>query len=227
MNGNGTDAAAVEETLSQNASSVWVLLNAVNILAMQIGFALLEAGSVRKWHVKSILMKNMLDGAVGAVAWWVCGYAISVGELKQMVTNDGDHFQSFFISYCFAITAGTIASGAIAGRLKFKVYLILSFATTGLSYATVSYWVWGGGFLSDSYVDYAGGVVVHGVGGTIALVASWLVGPRFGRFVRAIDAMSESAPSTASAAAATTIVPIPGSNPVLQAMGSMMLVSFD
>ncbi|MEM8994953.1 MAG: ammonium transporter, partial [Acidobacteriota bacterium] len=83
----------------------------------------------------------------------------------------------------FAGTAATIVSGAVAERMRFTAYLAYSFLITAFVYPVVGHWVWGGGWLASlDFHDFAGSTVVHGVGGVSALIAAWMLGPRFGRF---------------------------------------------
>ncbi|MEO1369784.1 MAG: ammonium transporter, partial [Acidobacteriota bacterium] len=97
---------------------------------------------------------------------------------------EGLPFEIFWLFQAvFAGTAATIVSGAVAERMRFTAYLAYSFLITAFVYPVIGHWVWGGGWLASlDFHDFAGSTVVHGVGGVSALIAAWMLGPRFGRF---------------------------------------------
>ena len=106
----------------------------------------------------------------------------------------------------FAATAATIVSGAVAGRMQVGAYLIYSAILTGLIYPISGFWKWGGGWLDQmGFTDFAGSVVVHGVGGFAGLAGAIALGPRIGRYV---DGKS---------------VPMPGHNITLAGLGVFIL----
>ena len=112
----------------------------------------------------------------------------------------------FLFQVAFAATAATIVSGAVAGRMKFGAYLIYSGVLTGLIYPISGFWKWGGGFLNQvGFQDFAGSVVVHGVGGFAGLAGAIALGPRLGRYVQGKS------------------VPIPGHNIAFAALGVFIL----
>jgi|GEM_PF-1392809 len=149
-----------DEVIELTAGDSWVLLNSINILLMQAGFSLLEAGTVDKKHGKSVLMKNLMDGCFGAIVWYFCGYGIYTGDNSfgagtgaVFLPNQAADFKDFFVSYAFAITGATIVSGAVVGRIQLKYYLLCSFLITGLVYPLIAHWVWNSsGFLNPYYV---------------------------------------------------------------------------
>ncbi|KAJ8023642.1 Ammonium transporter 1 member 2 [Holothuria leucospilota] len=163
---------------------------------MQFGFAFLEAGSVRAKNTTNILIKNILDLYVGALCYWMFGYAFAFGKPGNGFIGAGYFFFSnipgeslstFFFHWVFAATATTIVSGAVAERTEFISYLFYSVGLTGIIYPIVSHWAWSDeGWLANgpnvSYRDFAGSGVVHMVGGTAALVGAAILGPRIGRF---------------------------------------------
>ncbi len=175
-------------------NTMFVLISGFLVFLMQCGFAMLTAGSVRTKNVKNVLIKNLLDACVGALAYYVFGYGFAYGTEEpfigssQFLLSDGwnTDFTEFFFQWTFAATAATIVSGSVAERTSFYAYLGYAFFLTAFVYPVVSHWVWGGGFLSDIFdigmVDFAGCSVVHMVGGFAGLVGAILVGPRAGRF---------------------------------------------
>jgi len=169
--------------------SGWMLTSAMRIITMQSGFALLESAFTRKNNQGSLMLKNTLDLVAGVFAYYYVGYGLAFGEVTQENSFAGgsppeDWNNAFwFFQFSFASTATTINSGAIAERVNFWAYFILSLFTCGVSYPIVVHWCWGGGWLGErGFQDFAGGMVVHGFGGICALTACTLCGPRIGCF---------------------------------------------
>lgn len=186
--------------LARGINTVWVLITAFLVFFMQAGFAFLEAGSTNEKNTVSILMKNVLDFAVGTLAFWAFGYALMYGNGTGLIGTsaffligmdyDGDvpGLAFWLFQLMFAGTAATIVSGAMAERTRFVVYLAISVVMTGLIYPVFGHWTWSGqGWLAalplgDGFHDFAGSTVVHSVGGWVALVGAITVGARIGRF---------------------------------------------
>lgn len=195
-----------EDQLASLASSLdtgWLMITAAMVLFMQCGFAMVEAGFVRSKNVTNILMKNILDGCFGAVAFWAVGWGIAYGvsgDASNGFTGDGQFFlkgfsdyASWFFQFAFAATAATIVSGAMAERTKFSAYLVYSVFISAFIYPIVVHWGWdGNGWMSafnpdtslpgSGYIDFAGSGVVHMVGGFAGLMGALVVGPRIGKF---------------------------------------------
>lgn len=176
-----------------------MFIAAVLVLFMQAGFALVEAGFNSSKNTINILFKNVMDMCVGAVLYFLVGYGImysgaangiigfaGVGIPAQSAIDLGylPHFQTdFLFQVAFAATAATIVSGAVAGRMQFRAYLIYSAVLTGLIYPIAGFWQWGGGWLSAlGFHDFAGSLIVHAVGGFAGLAGAIVLGPRIGRF---------------------------------------------
>lgn len=204
--------------------TMFVLVSGYMVFLMQCGFAMLTAGSVRTKNTKNVLLKNILDACVGAIAYYLFGWAFAYGEDSKInkfigsgnfalsASNDGDFedFTGFFFQWAFAATAATIVSGSVAERTSFYAYISYAFFLTAFVYPVVSHWVWGGGFLSTilnhGMIDFAGCSVVHMVGGFAGLAGAAIVGPRYGRF------NAEGKP-----------VPMPGHSATLCTLGTFML----
>lgn len=182
-----------------NLDNAYVLLSAVLVIFMQAGFALVEAGLTRAKSVANIMMKNLMDFCVGALAFFAVGYAIAFGADGNDFFGLGGWFLgdgatqygtltvpvTFIFQVAFAATAATIVSGAMAERTKFKSYVVYSLVITALIYPVVVHWNWGGGWLSQMstpFVDFAGSTLVHSVGGWAALMGAIILGPRIGRY---------------------------------------------
>nr|XP_054761819.1 putative ammonium transporter 1 [Lytechinus pictus] len=189
--------------LRENMDHFFLLVMSCIIFLMQLGFAFLEAGSVRAKNTTNILLKNMLDVCIGAVAYWSVGYAFAFGEESNpfigyrnfFFENLGsENYSHFFFHFVFAATAATIVSGAMAERTEFVAYFLYSSVITGFIYPVVTHWAWSSdGWLGNSgieiangtylaFMDFAGSGVVHCVGGTAALVGAAILGPRIGRY---------------------------------------------
>ncbi len=208
---------------------------AVLVIFMQAGFAMLEVGMNSAKNTVNILFKNVMDLAVGVLLYLFIGWGIMysgtdspyfgydgpwVARDAQMAEDgswaaapndaDGAPYASsaadFLFQVAFAATAATIVSGAVAGRMQFKSYLIYSAILTGIVYPISGFWKWGGGFLDqEGFQDFAGSIVVHAVGGFAALAGAIVLGPRLGRFVNGKS------------------VPMPGHNIAFAALGVFIL----
>lgn len=179
---------------------LWVMIAGILVFFMQAGFALVETGFTRAKNVTNIMMKNLMDFALGTIVFWACGFAIMYGAdlfglfgttnffLSEAVTPSGDldawMYANWFFQAVFAATAATIVSGAVAERTKFTAYIIYTVCITAFIYPVVGHWIWGGGWLADlGFYDFAGSTVVHSVGAWAGLVGTMMLGPRIGRFV--------------------------------------------
>jgi Amt family ammonium transporter len=144
---------------------------------MQAGFALLEVGSVQMKNAKSILIKNLLDGSVGSIAWWTFGYGIAFGgggaenpngiigttgfflnEASSEVNREWNAYISWTFQWAFATTSATIVSGCVAERMNPSSYLIFSAFITAFFYPVIVHWVWSdNGWLNQmGFHDFAG-----------------------------------------------------------------------
>lgn len=188
--------AAVAATPDENAATldtIWLFIGACLVFLMQAGFALLGAGAVRTKNTANYLMKSVMDFSLGALVFFLVGYAFMFGNggVAQKfigltgfgVGSDPGTLIFFLFQVMFAATAATIVAGAVAERMKMGAYVIYTIAITAIIYPIFGHWVWGGGFLADlGMTDFAGSGVVHAVGGLLAFVAAFILGPRLGRF---------------------------------------------
>ena len=190
------DLSTTVSDLSMSLDNVWVLIATCLVMFMQAGFALVEVGFTRAKNAANILMKNLMDFAVGSLAFWAIGYSIMFGEdiagfMGQITLFFGPDeidglplITKLMFQTVFAATAATIVSGAMAERTKFGAYLIYSLVITLIIYPISGHWIWGGGWLSEmGFIDFAGSTVVHSVGGWAALMGAALLGPRMGKYV--------------------------------------------
>lgn len=177
---------------------VWVLVCAFLVFFMQAGFAMVEGGFCRAKNVSNLMMKNVMDMAIGSLGYFAVGFAIMFGADKMGLfgtdgwlllgnTYDVSKLQLFMFQLVFCATAATIVSGAVAERLKFSSYLMYSLAVSAIIYPVYGHWVWGGGWLSNlpfgmGHLDFAGSGVVHLVGAGVGLSGAIVAGPRFGKF---------------------------------------------
>lgn len=164
-------------------SVIWILICTVLVFFMQAGFAMLETGFTRAKNAGNIIMKNLLDYCVGSVLFWIIGYRIIYGIHP---VQEADFPSLVFVMYAtvFCATATTIVSGAMAGRTKFKSYLIYSAVMSAFVYPAAVRGIWNeNGWLKVlGFHDCAGGAAVHVVGGMAALAGAIVVGARIGKF---------------------------------------------
>ncbi|QLD88906.1 ammonium transporter [Natronomonas salina] len=181
-------------TLAEGVNWLWILVVTFLIFFMHAGFAMLEAGQVRAKNVANQLTKNMLTWSVGVVTFFLLGAGISglVGVLTGPETGAGALSQfgagnfgwiDWLYGAVFAMTMATIVSGAVAGRAKLRAYVTYTFLVAAVIYPVVTGLTWAGGFVAElGFHDFAGGMIVHGVGGIAGLTAAYVLGPRIGRF---------------------------------------------
>ena len=177
-----------------SVDTIWTLFGAVLVFFMQAGFAMVETGFTRAKNAGNIIMKNLMDFALGTIIFWLVGFGLMfAGDGKLIGGFDflvkGDYSSTIpspvFLIFqtVFCATAATIVSGAMAERTKFISYCIYSVAISALVYPISGHWIWGGGWLSQlGFHDFAGSTAVHMVGGVAALIGAKILGPRIGKY---------------------------------------------
>ena len=181
--------------LVSGIDTVWVLLAAILIFMMQMGFASVEAGFTRSKNTANILMKNLLDFCFGSLLFWLFGFRIMFGAdafagliadpfaLGSAVPSNIPLTAFLIFQTMFCATTATIVSGAMAERTQFRAYLVYCIFISAFIYPISGHWTWGGGWLSAlGFHDFAGSAVVHSAGGWLALVGAAMVGPRIGKY---------------------------------------------
>jgi len=186
------------DTLKAGSDVLFILLGAIMVLAMHTGFAFLEVGTVRKKNQVNALVKIIADFAVSTIAYFFVGYGIAYGidfmqGAQTLTDKNGYELVKFFFLLTFAAAIPAIVSGGIAERAKFYPQLAATFLLVALVYPLFEGIAWNGRFgIQDWFLvqfgakfhDFAGSVVVHAVGGWIALCAVMLLGARHGRYGR-------------------------------------------
>ena len=183
--------------------TLWVLLAAILVFFMNLGFASVEAGFARAKNTVNILSKNFIVFAVSSLGFMLLGWGLMFGGDNPFVgtqhlfvlggqdlsfyddtlTSTVPFWGKFFFQLVFCGTAATIVSGAVAERIKYVSFIIFSFVLTLVIYPIVGHWIWGGGWLSSlGFMDFAGDAAVHSVGGWAALAGALLLGPRIGKY---------------------------------------------
>ena len=179
-------------------NTIWVLLGAALVFFMQAGFAMVETGFTRAKNAGNIIMKNLMDFAIGTPLFWLTGFGIMfggagafIGGFDPLVRGDysgilpaGVPLPAYLIfQTVFCATAATIVSGAMAERTKFISYCIYSAIISAVVYAVSGHWIWGGGWLAQmGFHDFAGSTAVHMCGGVAALIGAKVLGPRIGKY---------------------------------------------
>jgi len=174
-------------------NTLWVLLCGFLVFMMQLGFSMIETGSVRSKNTINVAMKNLIDTVFGIAFFWLIGYGIMFGfDLNGIIGTtkfamDGSNPEDntfFFFQAMFAATAVTIISGAVAERMKFNGYIVVAIIVTSFIYPLYGHWAWADdGWLKQlGFTDFAGSTVVHSMGAWIGLVGAIMLGPRLGKF---------------------------------------------
>jgi Amt family ammonium transporter len=192
--------------------TMWTLVAAMLVFFMNLGFGMVEAGFARAKNCVNILSKNFIVFGISSLGFLLVGWGLMFGDGTPLVglkglflasgadnsPATGDAYQGvysaiswagvplwtkFFFQLVFCGTAATIVSGAVAERIKYKSFIVFSFAMTMFIYPVIGHWIWGGGWLASlGMFDFAGSTVVHSVGGWAALAGVLLLGPRFGKY---------------------------------------------
>jgi Amt family ammonium transporter len=211
--------------VQKNLNFVWTIVAASLVFFMQAGFTMVEAGFTRAKNASNIIMKNLMDFSIGAIAFWAIGFGLMFGStdtgwfgtdgffLSDFIIDDDPWLYAFWMfQVVFCATAATIISGAVAERTRFIGYLLFTVVISAIVYPVFGSWAWGSlyhgnGWLENlGFIDFAGSTVVHSVGGWAALAGAIVVGPRVGWL-----------------GSDGKINPIPGHNLPLAALGVMIL----
>lgn len=184
--------------LKAGSDALFILLGAVMVLAMHAGFAFLELGTVRKKNQVNALVKILTDFAISTLAYFFIGYSIAYGinffgGAAELAQKSGYELVKFFFLLTFAAAIPAIVSGGVAERARFNPMLAATFILVGFIYPLFEGIAWNHRFgiqdwlnttFGAEFHDFAGSVVVHAVGGWIALAAVLLLGARRGRYTR-------------------------------------------
>ena len=194
--------------------TLWVIDCAILVFIMQAGFMCMETGLSRYKNSINVALKNAADFGVAVVIFWIFGFGLMFGESYKGIigtdlfffkTNVAEYMTYFVFQAMFVATAATIISGAVAERMKFNGYLIITILATGIIYPIVGHWAWSSSYLNNmdpvnqlltvtneikttgwltdiGFVDFAGSTIVHSVGGWIALSSVLILGPRIGKY---------------------------------------------
>lgn len=185
------------------STQIFLVYSAALVFFMQAGFAMICAGAVRKKNVGNSMLKNLLDACGASIAYFSFGYAFAFGDGSNPNRFIGttnffligvDNYAFWMFEYAFSAASATIVAGTLAERCQMTAYLSYSLMLAGFVYPIVSHAIWSPhGFLTSNVaqpnklfgsgvVDFAGGGVVHLLGGCTALFATMILGPRRGRF---------------------------------------------
>ena len=196
------------DALKQDADVLFILLGGIMVLAMHAGFAFLELGTVRQKNQVNALVKILVDFSVSTLVYFLVGYGVAYGShfligAEQLAQQNGYELVKFFFLLTFAAAIPAIISGGIAERARFWPQLLATAVIVGFIYPFFEGIAWNQHFGVQAWIkdltgtefhDFAGSVVVHAVGGWIALGAVLLLGPRSNRY-RKDGAMSAHPPS--------------------------------
>lgn len=186
------------ELLKTASDTLFILLGAIMVLAMHAGFAFLEVGTVRKKNQVNALVKILADFAVSTIAYFAIGFTVAYGTdffigASQIAEKSGYDITRFFFLLTFAAAIPAIISGGIAERARFNPQLAATFVLVGFVYPFFEGIAWNQHFgiqawlkatFGQEFHDFAGSVVVHAMGGWIALPAVLLLGARHGRYTK-------------------------------------------
>ncbi|MGE0355673.1 MAG: ammonium transporter [Burkholderiales bacterium] len=186
------------EGFKASADVLFILLGAIMVLAMHAGFAFLELGTVRRKNQVNALMKILVDFSVSTIAYFFIGYTLAYGAnflagAESLAAKSGYELVKFFFLLTFAAAIPAIVSGGIAERFRFNPQIAATFVLVGFLYPffegiawnqAFGFQAWAKAAFGAEFHDFAGSVVVHAMGGWVALAAVLLLGPRRGRYTK-------------------------------------------
>ena len=186
------------EALQSGSDVLFILLGGIMVLAMHSGFAFLELGTVRKKNQVNALVKILVDFSVSTIAYFFIGFSVAYGVnffsgAEVLMAKNGFELTRFFFLLTFAAAIPAIISGGVAERARFNPQLIATFVIVGFIYPFFEGIAWNQAFGIQAWLkatfgaefhDFAGSVVVHAMGGWIALPAVLLLGARYGRYTK-------------------------------------------
>jgi len=199
---SGVASAEVSAETAFVFNTFLFVFSGVLVMFMALGFAMLEAGFVRKKNTSAILLKNIALYSIAGIMFYLIGYSLMyvdvsgwIGSLGGMFYDTADDLTAateeggyslasdWFFQMVFCATAISIVSGACAERIKVWPFIIFAAFMTGIIYPIYGSWTWGGGWLTEmGFSDFAGSTIVHSVGGWAALTGCLILGPRAGKY---------------------------------------------
>ena len=223
---SGVASAEVSAETAFVFNTFLFVFSGVLVMFMALGFAMLEAGFVRKKNTSAILLKNIALYSIAGIMFYLIGYSLMYADVSGWIGSLGGMFydtaddltaateeggyslaSDWFFQMVFCATAISIVSGACAERIKVWPFMIFAAFMTGIIYPIYGSWTWGGGWLTEmGFSDFAGSTIVHSVGGWAALTGCLILGPRAGKY-----------------GADGKISPIAGANMPLACLGTFIL----
>ena len=201
------------DSVKSFVDTLWVINCAILVFIMQAGFMCMETGLSRHKNSINVALKNAAAFGVAVVVFWTFGFGLMFGksfnglfgtDLFFFKTEKAQLMTYFVFQAMFVATAATIISGAVAERMKFVGYLMITILATGVIYPLVGHWAWSSSYLANieitsaakelldvhnkgwlselGFIDFAGSTIVHSVGGWMALAAILIIGPRIGKY---------------------------------------------
>ena len=201
------------DSVKSFVDTLWVINCAILVFIMQAGFMCMETGLSRHKNSINVALKNAADFGVAVVVFWTFGFGLMFGksfnglfgtDLFFFKTEKAQLMTYFVFQAMFVATAATIISGAVAEKMKFVGYLMITILATGVIYPLVGHWAWSSSYLANmeitsaakelldvnnkgwlselGFIDFAGSTIVHSVGGWMALAAILIIGPRIGKY---------------------------------------------
>lgn len=206
------DEASTQRDLPFTIDNLWILIAATMVFVMHLGFATVESGFMPAKNAVNVIYKNIFILTTGLLTYAIFGFGLMYPGNFDLIDGwlgfrgfgigfNAAHpeaaltaaygsmtlWTDFLFQAMFAATAASIVSGAVTGRIKMPAYMIYTAAIVMISYPVTGSWKWGGGWLDElGFYDFAGSALVHGVGGTAALLGAWFLGPRIGKYENAV-----------------------------------------
>lgn len=180
--------------------TAFMILCTAMVCLMTPGLAFFYGGLARKNNILTIMAQSFLSVGITTIMWVFGGFGLAFGRdiggiignpadffLMRHVTSMPDLFHDatipflmfFLYQLMFIVITVPLMTGAFAGRLNLKGYVLLVVFWNLLVYFPVCHWIWGGGFLQQmGFRDFAGGAVIHTTAGFGSLACILVLGQR-------------------------------------------------
>ena len=179
------------QNLAEILNIVWMVIMSVMIIMSQIGYMMVEIGTMKRTNNADLFLKSIIVMAVSSITFFMFGYGFSTeakgGLLGQThfagLSYEYEDYAKWLYYYSLCVTMAQIATGSIAERTSLDTYFFFTFLTSALIFPLALAWCWEDGFLQNlGFVDFAGAAIVHLTGGITGFIGTYLCGPRIGIF---------------------------------------------
>lgn len=201
--GMSYETATDESALAalDTGDTAWMVVASAFVLLMTPGLAFFYGGMVDKKHIISTMLQSFVALGVISVLWVLVGFSLCFGDSLGGIVGDPRTFLAFrgvglspnadfagtipFLLFAlfqlkFAIITPALITGSMAGRVRFRAYILFMVLFALIVYPPLCHMTWHpDGILRQwGVLDFAGGTVVHMSAGCAALAGALFLGRR-------------------------------------------------